>query len=98
MCSSDLAIGLAIWGGVAVGLIDNILKPKLIEQRMKIHPLLILLSILGGINLFGFSGFLVGPLVLALAVALAEIYREEYHPQMASLFSPSPSENDQPSG
>lgn len=92
------AIGLAVWGGVAVGLIDNILKPKLIEQRMKIHPLLILLSILGGLNLFGFSGLLVGPLVLAFAVALAEIYREEYHPQMSSLFSSAPPENGKSSG
>lgn len=80
------SIGLAVWSGIAVGLIDNILKPKLIEQRMKIHPLLILLSILGGLDVFGFLGFIIGPLVLAVAWALAEIYREEYHPHLEASF------------
>ena len=85
--STASGIGLAIWGGIAVGLIDNILKPKLIEQRMKIHPLLILLSIIGGIHAFGFLGFILGPLILAIAWALAEIYREEFHPYLASSFT-----------
>jgi predicted PurR-regulated permease PerM len=80
------AIGFGIWSGIAVGLIDNMLKPKLIERRMKIHPLLILLSILGGIDMFGFLGFIIGPLVLAVTWALAEIYREEFHPHLESHF------------
>ncbi|MDO8558561.1 MAG: AI-2E family transporter [bacterium] len=82
--STASGIGFALWSGIAVGLVDNIFKPKLIEQRMKIHPLLILLSILGGLNIFGFLGFIIGPLVLAVAWALAEIYREEYHPHIES--------------
>ncbi|MDP3963569.1 MAG: AI-2E family transporter [bacterium] len=84
--STASGIGLAIWGGIAVGLIDNILKPKLIEQRLKIHPLLILLSIIGGIDVFGFLGFIVGPLILSVSWALVEIYREEFHPYLASTF------------
>ena len=69
------AIGLAIWGALAVGLIDNILSPKLVGAQTKLHPLLVLFSVLGGIRLFGFIGFLLGPIIMAMFVALLEIYR-----------------------
>jgi predicted PurR-regulated permease PerM len=68
------AIGLALWGFLVVGLIDNFLRPKLLEQGVNIHPFLILLSVLGGLGLFGPIGFLTGPLVLSLLFALLEIY------------------------
>ncbi|MES2023515.1 MAG: AI-2E family transporter [Patescibacteria group bacterium] len=66
--------GLLIWGVTIVTLIDNGLKPKLIERGMTIHPFLILLSALGGIVFFGPIGFLLGPLVLGLLFVLLEIY------------------------
>ncbi|MDQ3014250.1 MAG: AI-2E family transporter [bacterium] len=72
--SSGAAIGLAIWGVVVVGLVDNFLSPNLINRGIKIHPMLILISVLGGIILFGPIGFLLGPLVLALFFALLDIY------------------------
>jgi predicted PurR-regulated permease PerM len=68
------AIGLLLWGTIAVGLIDNVLGPKLIGQGMQLHPLIILLSIIGGIILFGPLGFLLGPLVVILLRTLIEIY------------------------
>lgn len=68
-------IGLAAWGTLVVGLLDNILAPKLIGGRSKIHPLFILLSVLGGLATFGIAGFLLGPLVLGFLVALSEIYK-----------------------
>ncbi len=68
------AIGLTIWALTAVGLIDNMLSPKLMERRIQIHPLLILLSALGGIAFFGPVGFLLGPLTLSLLFALFETY------------------------
>jgi predicted PurR-regulated permease PerM len=67
-------IGLLIWGAVAVGLIDNFLGPKLVERGIRIHPFLILLSILGGLGVFGPIGFLLGPLTLSLLYALLEIF------------------------
>lgn len=67
-------VGLIIWGVVAVGLIDNLLGPVLIERGVKIHPFLILLSALGGLALFGPVGFLAGPVVLALLFALLDLY------------------------
>lgn len=68
------AIGLSLWGVAAVGLVDNFLGPKLVGQGTRLHPFLILLSILGGIGFFGPLGFLLGPLVLSLLFALLEIY------------------------
>ncbi|MFH0819595.1 MAG: AI-2E family transporter [bacterium] len=68
------AVGLLFWGLTAVGLVDNFLGPKFVERGMRLHPFLILLSILGGIGFFGPFGFLLGPLVLSLLFALLEIY------------------------
>ncbi len=70
-------LGLLIWGATAVGLIDNLLTPKLIERGIRIHPLLILFSVLGGLSLFGPVGFLLGPLILSLLFALLDIYRKQ---------------------
>lgn len=67
-------IGFLLWGTLIVGLIDNVLRPKLIERGLNIHPLLILLSVLGGISFFGPIGFVLGPLVLSLLFALLDIY------------------------
>lgn len=67
-------IGFALWGVVFVGFSDNILSPVLLERRMKIHPFLILLSIFGGLGLFGPIGFIAGPVVLSLLFALFDIY------------------------
>jgi len=72
--ASSNAIGLIIWGVFAVGLVDNFLGPKLIERGVKIHPFLILLSVLGGIGLFGPIGFLAGPLILSWLFALLDMY------------------------
>ncbi|MEX1111851.1 MAG: AI-2E family transporter [Candidatus Andersenbacteria bacterium] len=69
------SIGLAIWAMVAVGLIDNLLGPKFIQRGMHIHPLVILLSVLGGLTLFGPIGFLLGPLTIALLFALLDVYQ-----------------------
>lgn len=68
---------LAVSIGI-IGLIDNFLQPKLVESRTQIHPLLILLSILGGLQFYGFSGFILGPLTLAVTMALIDIYKKEF--------------------
>ncbi|MDP1625244.1 MAG: AI-2E family transporter [bacterium] len=73
--SIGAAIGLAIWGTVAVGLVDNLLMPIVVGKATVIHPLLILLSVLGGVVLFGPVGLFLGPLVIALLSALLEIYK-----------------------
>lgn len=67
-------IGLTVWGIIAVGLIDNFLRPKFAQKGMMIHPFLILLSIIGGISFFGPVGLLIGPLSLSMLFVLLEIY------------------------
>lgn len=66
--------GLLIWAVVAVGLIDNLLGPYLINRGVQIHPFLVLISVLGGISFFGPIGFIAGPVVLSLLFALLELY------------------------
>ncbi|MDB5244221.1 MAG: hypothetical protein JWN18_91 [Parcubacteria group bacterium] len=72
--STPQAIGLLIWGMLAVGLIDNVLGPKLVGKGMNLHPLLVLLSVLGGLILFGPAGIFLGPLSVSLLFALLSIY------------------------
>lgn len=72
------AVGLAIWGVAAVGLIDNFLGPKLIGNAAELHPVLVLLSIIGGVQFFGVLGFLIGPILMAIFVALIDMYRKDF--------------------
>lgn len=67
-------VGFATWSILIAGTVDNVLGPKLIGGRAHIHPLFILFSVLGGLLLFGPPGFLIGPLLFGLLVALSEIY------------------------
>jgi len=68
-------IGLIIWGAVAVGLIDNFISPRVIGSKANLHPLVVLLAVLGGIQFFGFLGFLLGPILMAVFITLLNIYR-----------------------
>jgi predicted PurR-regulated permease PerM len=72
--STGSAIGLSVWGFVVVGTIDNVLLPLLLRRGFKAHPLPLLLSVLGGVMLFGPVGLFLGPLVIALLIALIDIY------------------------
>ena len=71
-------IGLLVWGAVLVMNVDNFLKPRLISGKSNIHPIVVLLGVLGGLRLFGFIGLVAGPLILALLIALIRFYEEEY--------------------
>ncbi len=70
------AVGLLAWGVFAVGIVDNMLGPKLVGKGMQLHPLLVLLSVLGGIMFFGPAGIFLGPLSVSLLFALLSIYAD----------------------
>ena len=70
------AVELAIWGTLLVGLIDNLLMPIMYGKGARVHPLIILFAVLGGIYTFGPLGFLVGPMIVSFFIAILEIYRE----------------------
>ncbi len=73
--STYKAVALLIIGAFGISLIDNILKPLIIGNRVKMPMLVILFSVLGGIKLFGLIGLILGPLVIALFVSVLEIFR-----------------------
>jgi predicted PurR-regulated permease PerM len=68
------AVILGIWGVTMVSLSDNFLRPIIISGRTQIHPLLIFFSILGGLHIFGLVGFIAGPLVITICLAIIDIY------------------------
>lgn len=72
------AIGLCIFCGLLVGSVDNILRPIFVGRDTKMHELLILFGILGGISLFGIVGFIIGPIIAALFVTVWDIYGETF--------------------
>lgn len=71
-------VTILIFGAVVVSTIDNILRPKLVGNEASLHPLLVLLATLGGIALFGISGFLLGPVIIVLFITLLDIYKLEF--------------------
>ncbi|MBN1258301.1 AI-2E family transporter [Candidatus Peregrinibacteria bacterium] len=72
------ALFLLIWSVAIVSTSDNVVKPYLIGASASLHPLAVLLVILGGAFAFGFSGLLFAPFVLTLALSFLHIYRLEY--------------------
>ncbi len=73
---TSAAFGLALWAAIAVGAIDNLLGPKLVGQSAHLHPLIVLLSVLGGVSFFGPIGILLGPLTFSTLFAVWDIYME----------------------
>jgi predicted PurR-regulated permease PerM len=75
-------IGLFFYGLLIISTVDNILKPVIVAGRARVHPLLIVIGILGGLFTFGFIGLILGPLVLALLQTLLAIYEREKEPHV----------------
>ncbi|MFL5352468.1 AI-2E family transporter [Archangium sp.] len=69
---------LLAWGAFVVGTIDNVIRPKLCGSRMTLHPLLVFLSMFGGLAVFGMMGLLVGPLIASIFMAMVRIYRRDF--------------------
>lgn len=69
------AILLVLWGTLVIGMIDNFLRPVLVGGRTRLHELLIFFAVLGGLQVFGVLGIVLGPVVLALAMSLLEVFR-----------------------
>ncbi len=68
------AIAVAVWGLIAVGLIDNFLRLFVVKTGVPIHPFIILLSVIGGVGLFGGVGIIVGPVVMSFVYAIFHLY------------------------
>jgi predicted PurR-regulated permease PerM len=79
-----------VWQGIAVivigagiiGNIDNVLNPILVGRYTGMHELLIFLSTIGGLSVFGIMGFLVGPLIASMMMTLLHVYSIEFKEQL----------------
>jgi predicted PurR-regulated permease PerM len=74
---------LIICAGVA-GILEHFVRPILLSGKTQMNSLLILLSVLGGISVFGFLGFILGPVVVAIASTILDVYTSQAAPPLAS--------------
>jgi predicted PurR-regulated permease PerM len=90
---------VVVWSLVVTGTVDNLLKPMLLRGGSDIHPLLIFLSVFGGLGWMGVPGLLVGPVIVAFFLALYTIYVHDYvgvPKQDGDAHSPAPPPADAP--
>lgn len=59
-------VGLIVWGGLVIGLVDNVLRPILVGKDTRMPDYLVLVATLGGIVVFGLNGFVIGPVIAAV--------------------------------
>ncbi|MBU0661234.1 AI-2E family transporter [Patescibacteria group bacterium] len=69
---------ILLFGSIVISNIDNVLRPIMVGKDTQLHPLLVLFSTLGGIFFFGVSGFIIGPIVVSLFLAILSIYDHHY--------------------
>ncbi len=74
---------ILVAGGLAVGMLDNVLKAILIEGKAEMHTLIVFLAIMGGIGYFGIVGMIFGPIIVALALTFLELYKMEFQQEVA---------------
>ena len=86
------ALGLAVWCLAVVGTVDNVLRPTLVGRDTQMSDLLVMLSTLGGLMLFGPTGLVVGPIVAALFVTVWELYGEAFAAYLPGPPSRAPAE------
>jgi len=73
------AIGLAAYGGLVISMADNVIKPWILHGQSNLHPLLALLSVLGGVAVLGPIGILIGPMIVVFLQTSLKILRREMH-------------------
>lgn len=84
-------IFILLWGALVVSNIDNFVRPKLIGTRAGIHPLFVLVGVLGGVAAFGFIGLFLGPVLVGVTVSVLKVWEEEYlDPSIANEMPPGP--------
>jgi predicted PurR-regulated permease PerM len=71
-------IALLLWGALAVGSVDNFVRPLMIGGRVQIPTFLLLFALLGGVQVYGMLGILIAPVVVAILIGFVEIYRERF--------------------
>lgn len=73
------------WGAIVIGSVDNLLRPLLAQGRIRLHPLLIFVTIFGGLAAFGPAGAVLGPLVGTIMTAMVRIWKRDFVPRLVEL-------------
>jgi predicted PurR-regulated permease PerM len=73
-----MALLIAVWGVVLVGLSDNLLKPLLVRRGMHMHGAVVFVALVSGLTAFGPVGLLLGPLIVSFLLALIRMYRRDF--------------------
>lgn len=84
------AIVLTIWGTLVVGLVDNVVYPILVGNKLRMHTMLSFIAVVGGLVLIGAPGVVLGPLLVAVTLTLVQIWRG----RTAALIDAQPQERD----
>lgn len=84
-----LALG-NVWQGIAllagaviISVLDNLLRPPLVGKDIQMHPLVVFFATLGGLIIFGISGFVIGPIIAALYISIMSIYDHYYKNELS---------------
>lgn len=83
-------IGLALWGGLVVSQIDNLLRPIVISSATRIPYLFVLFAVLGGIGAYGLLGLFLGPVIIAVLLAVWREWIEEQAPRAQLIYVGEP--------
>ena len=67
-------IALCAWGVLVIGLVDNLLRPVLVGKDTRMPDYVVMITTLGGMAVFGINGFVLGPVIAAMFIAVWEIY------------------------
>jgi predicted PurR-regulated permease PerM len=71
-------LGLFVYGVLIIGIIDIILRIKIIQAKANVHPIILIAGFIGGVNLFGVVGLFLGPILLPLLLTYFETFRERF--------------------
>jgi predicted PurR-regulated permease PerM len=70
-------IFVLLWGSVVISMVDNVVRPWVVSGKVELHPLVLMFVILGGIQVFGFLGLFLGPVIVSVLAAVFQMLREE---------------------
>ncbi len=73
------AVLIFLYGFIIVGSVDNLARMWLMKKISRTHPLITLFGVIVGLQLFGFIGFVFGPILISLFILLLRIYQKEFH-------------------
>ena len=71
--SPEKALILTAWGAIVIGLVDNLLQPAIVKDRLHAPFVPVFIAMIGGLTAFGAPGVILGPVLLAVAIALIDI-------------------------